>query len=356
MAATSALAGLAKESKQLLPMFPSGVFGEVLSDSIFADIDHLDGFEQLYSGGYNPPIWRDRGAMLLPTPNIAAMICTAIKRLTMYETVNVLTLEAEVSYSNFYGPNKLRALSLGCDTHAGDPGWTPRGYRYYFNLRRLFSEVNGEEARRFELKTGADESQAFTATTTNTSKTLTVVSSFIGLAVGMRLAGTGIPNDSFIESVNEGAGTLVMSIAATASNSGVTITPQPSYTPAPGQGYPVSQVTGVTAAPTYDGTTPPWIQWPPNENKRNRVFLALQVAPATGHYLGCRFGQSQTGSFAGNTASPLLDSNGNAIVAQKGILNRFTSGCNISLDNQTLIGGSQTRTFYYVHRVRMSMR
>ncbi len=65
----------------------------------------------------------------------------------------------------------------------------------------------------------------FTADTTNTNDELTNVSSFIGLQVGQVISGTGIPVGTYIVSLNSGTNTIVMSNNATATATGVTITP-----------------------------------------------------------------------------------------------------------------------------------
>ncbi len=65
-------------------------------------------------------------------------------------------------------------------------------------------------------------STTFTANTTNGSTTLTNVSSGARLEVGMTLSGTGIATGSTIQSIN--GSTIVMSLAATATGSGVTVT------------------------------------------------------------------------------------------------------------------------------------
>jgi hypothetical protein len=328
----------------------------VVSDSEFSRIDHADGFEQLYSGGYNPPIYRDRGALCVPVPNRAARIGTAIKRLTFYDEVEVLTLETELSILPLYGDNKLRGIDVGLDTHFGSPTWTPRGLRRYYALRHLFAEVDGSVTNRLELKTGNDSVATFTASTTNASPTLSVVSSFAGLEVGHRLAGTGIAADAYILSMNTGASTLVMSANATAANAGVTIMPQSTFTPLPGYGWPAVQLSALTAVPTRNTGVADHIEWPPNEGKRNRVFMALQVEVATGHYLGARFCQSVQGAFDFDTANPILGSDSSPIKGQVGVLDRFANGCNIAFDNRGLISGSQTMNFLYLHRARLSAR
>lgn len=62
-----------------------------------------------------------------------------------------------------------------------------------------------------------------TANTTNGSFGLAAVSALTGLAVGMALSGTGIPAGTVIASIDSGT-TLTMSKAATATNTGVTVT------------------------------------------------------------------------------------------------------------------------------------
>jgi parallel beta-helix repeat protein len=64
-----------------------------------------------------------------------------------------------------------------------------------------------------------------TANTTNTSTTLSSISNFTDLKPDTPISGTGIRVGTYIVSVNSGAGTAVMSHPATATNSGVTITP-----------------------------------------------------------------------------------------------------------------------------------
>lgn len=62
----------------------------------------------------------------------------------------------------------------------------------------------------------------FTATTSSNT-TLSSVSSFTGLGIGMPITGTGIPNNTIIVSLDTSANTITISNAATASASGVTI-------------------------------------------------------------------------------------------------------------------------------------
>lgn len=94
--------------------------------------------------------------------------------------------------------------------------------------------INGEYMFLFTVKplsgayayylpiSATDESTTFTGDTSNTSKTITNVSSTSGLYVGQKVSGTGITSGSRIETI--GAGTITITIAATATNSGVTIT------------------------------------------------------------------------------------------------------------------------------------
>jgi Right handed beta helix region len=72
--------------------------------------------------------------------------------------------------------------------------------------------------------TGTLVGATFTATTAS-SITLEAISSFAEIAPNIAISGSGIPTGTHIVSVNEGAGTAVLSQAATASASGVTITP-----------------------------------------------------------------------------------------------------------------------------------
>jgi hypothetical protein len=67
---------------------------------------------------------------------------------------------------------------------------------------------------------------SYTGTTTSGSTTLSVLSSTTGLTTNptyFMVAGTGIPTDTYLVSVNAGASTAVMSQAATASGSLVTL-------------------------------------------------------------------------------------------------------------------------------------
>jgi len=61
--------------------------------------------------------------------------------------------------------------------------------------------------------------RGITATTTNTSNTLTGVSAaqFVGLEIGRIITGTGIPAGTTVTALNSGAGTVTLSAAATAS-------------------------------------------------------------------------------------------------------------------------------------------
>jgi hypothetical protein len=68
----------------------------------------------------------------------------------------------------------------------------------------------------------ANTSQAFTANTTNGSTTLTSVSGTRFLVRGQTLSGTGIPNGTVITDIQ--GNVVTMSLAATATNTGTTIT------------------------------------------------------------------------------------------------------------------------------------
>lgn len=70
--------------------------------------------------------------------------------------------------------------------------------------------------------TGMAGGTTFTADTVNTNTTLSNVSSTTGLVIGQALSGTGIATGARIQSI--GATSLVMTLAATATNSTVTIT------------------------------------------------------------------------------------------------------------------------------------
>jgi hypothetical protein len=67
-------------------------------------------------------------------------------------------------------------------------------------------------------------SATFTANTTLNSTTLSSISSFTNLQVGALVSGSGVPAGTEILSINSGAATAVMSMAATATASSVTIT------------------------------------------------------------------------------------------------------------------------------------
>ena len=65
----------------------------------------------------------------------------------------------------------------------------------------------------------------FTGSTTSTSVTVTAVSSFANIGVGTPVSGAGIPAGTYVATVNPGASSLTLSIAATATAAGVAITP-----------------------------------------------------------------------------------------------------------------------------------
>jgi hypothetical protein len=66
---------------------------------------------------------------------------------------------------------------------------------------------------------------SITGTSANTSTTISSVSSFAGLYVGMGISdgGVHIPANTTISSMNPGAGTMVISQAATGTNTGLTV-------------------------------------------------------------------------------------------------------------------------------------
>lgn len=104
-------------------------------------------------------------------------------------------------------------ISRVCVAGAAQAGWNfPSGAVGNAVLRELGAWGNGYMDR-----------VLVTADTTSSSTTLSSVSSFTGLVVGGIIHGPGIPVDTVIMSLNSGAGTLVMSQAATATASGVDI-------------------------------------------------------------------------------------------------------------------------------------
>lgn len=69
----------------------------------------------------------------------------------------------------------------------------------------------------------------FTGTTTNSSTTLSSVSSFTGISAGSILTGVAIPTGTTVVSINTGASTLLMSAAATGNHTAESITSTGSY-------------------------------------------------------------------------------------------------------------------------------
>lgn len=82
----------------------------------------------------------------------------------------------------------------------------------------------GSEGNDTFVAVAAGTNATFTATTAS-STALTAISSFKNIGVGTPVSGTGIAAGTYIASVNTGASSAVLSQAATASGSGVTITP-----------------------------------------------------------------------------------------------------------------------------------
>jgi len=250
---------------------------EVIYDYSFLDGPDLHGFEQLYSGTYEPPIGWDRKGMWIGTENVATQIATAIKRLTYNERFNRVRVEAWVSLAQWYGDNAIRSVEIGIDQCDN------AGNRNYFALRRVFTKAAGTATERFDVKTGTDAT--------------------------------------------------------------------PSYTPVPGQGMPLTAITGVDAEPDPVGSA--WPAWPANENKRNVVMMVLEIDPVSNKYLGAKFGDYGIGTLS---ASGAEDANLSAMQGQSSTLVRFANGFNMSFDLRGLISGSKTAADLYVERVRVSGR
>ena len=69
-----------------------------------------------------------------------------------------------------------------------------------------------------------ETSYSFKGNLTDGSATITGLSSTTGLAAGLVVTGTGIPSGTTIESVDAGAGTIVLSNAATVSGLATSLT------------------------------------------------------------------------------------------------------------------------------------
>lgn len=123
----------------------------------------------------------------------------------------------------------------------------------------------------------------------------------------------------------------------------------PSWTPLPHQGFSTSPIGGSDTAPVYDGTTPQAPVWPPNEGKRNRVYLAVEVNPVTAVYAGARFNDRGWGTLdqSGGSVDNLTGING-----QSGTLTRFSNGMNAAIDFRAITAGSKTGGMLNVYRVR----
>jgi hypothetical protein len=250
----------------------------IVFDYDFISSPDLHGFEQLYSGHYEPPIGWDRKGMWLGVENVSTQIATAIKRLTYYERFSRIRIEAWVSLAQWYGDNAIRSVEIGFD-QADDAG-----ARNYFALRRVFTTSSGEAHNRFDVKTGTDAT--------------------------------------------------------------------PSYTILPGHGANSGLVLdGATTEPTI--TDNDWPNWPPNENKRNVVLMALEVDPIANDYLGVRFNDYGLGTLS---ASGAPDATLQALSGQSSTLTRFANGFNTSFDLRGLVSGSRTAADLYVERVRVSGR
>lgn len=129
----------------------------VIYDNDFTSTPDLHGFEQLYSGVYNPPIGWDRSGMWIGLENVNAQISTAIKRLTYYERFNRIRVEAWVSLAQHYGDNNIRSVEVGIDQADND------GNRNYYALRRVFTKAAGagSPTSRFDVKTGTDAAPSY---------------------------------------------------------------------------------------------------------------------------------------------------------------------------------------------------
>jgi hypothetical protein len=250
----------------------------VLYDHNFLESPNLHGFEQLYSGTYNPPIGWDRKGMWIGVENTATQIGTAIKRATYYDRFDRITVEAWVSLAQWYGDNKIRSIEVGIDQADNT------GARSYFALRRVFAKTTDVATNRFDVKTGTDAA--------------------------------------------------------------------PSYTILPGHGADSGMVLdGAATEPTI--STFDWPAWPPNENKRNVVHMALEINPVTGTYLGARFNDYRLGTLR---ESGLPDATITALTGQTSTLTTFANGLNVSFDLRGLVTGSRTAADMYVERVRLSGR
>jgi hypothetical protein len=256
---------------------------EVLYDYDFLDSPELHGFEQLYSGHYEPPIGWDRKGMWIGTENVPGQIATAIKRNTYYERFNHVRLEAWVSLAQWYGDANIRGFEMGIDQANN------AGLRRYFSLRRVFTRTGGatQPTNRWDVKTGGD------------------------------LGGN------------------------------------PSYTILPGHGTASGTVlTATTTEPT--GYTPQWPTWTTNENKRNTMYLAMDIDPARGCYLGVRFQDYALGTCRDSGEE---DPTMTALLGQDSNLPRFANGLNVSFDLRAQLGGvTATGADAYIERVRLSGR
>lgn len=98
-----------------------------------------------------------------------------------------------------------------------------------------------------------------TGNVANMSKTISAISSMTGIAPGQNISGTGIPANTIIISVNVGGSSITISNAATATNSGVTLT-----------------ITGNVTAQQYFGVAT--YEWADNQGN---VFRSAGSIPAT---------------------------------------------------------------------------
>lgn len=140
-----------------------------------------------------------------------------------------------------------------------------------------------------------------TGNVSNTAQTITSMSSNGGVAVGMSISGTGIPANSVVASIDS-ATQITISLAATASNSGVTLTiggdifkmalikvgPAGTYSAASvnytditgnsdevsGTGYTATGTALTNVSPTTSGTTA-YINFSPNPSWTSATFSTI---------------------------------------------------------------------------------
>ncbi|GEM_PF-4654806 len=125
----------------------------------------------------------------------------------------------------------------------------------------------------------------------------------------------------------------------------------PAYAPLPNQGIPTTPLTGADAEPDPAGSAFP--EWPMNENKRNTMYVALEVDPVANHYLGIQVNDYKLGTLRD---SGLPDPALTGVTGMSSTLTRFANGLNTSFDLRGLVSGSRTAADLYVERVRVTGR